>query len=256
MKGLLSYQAGDSLLHRLDPLTKLLLAVMLCAASFVSASHLFLLGLIALNLLMGWSAGIFKQTAAVLTKLTGLSVLMFLLQLLFIREGTPLLTLFGFTITGKAVYFGSLMVMRLIAATIPLTIMLSVTQTNDLSNVLVQKLHLPYQYAFTIATAIRFIPFFSEEMAGIIEAQTARGVEFDTKNIFKKLSLILPLCAPLLISSVKKTDTCAIAAEIRGFHLRQRASSYRQYAFSTADWLVLTGAVLLPVAALLVNTLV
>lgn len=256
MKGLLSYVAGDSLLHRLDPLTKLLLAVLLCAASFTSTSHLFLLGLIALNLFLGWSAGIFRQTAAILSKLMGLSVFMFLLQLLFIRDGEVLFTIFGFAITGKAVYFGSLMVLRLVAATMPLTIMLSVTQMNDLSNVLVQKLHIPYKYAFTITTAIRFIPYFSDEMAGIMEAQTARGVEFDTKNVFKKLRMILPLCAPLLITSVKKTDTCAIAAEIRGFHLRKPESSYRQYAFTAADWLVTAGAVLLPVLAVLVNLLI
>ena len=101
-------------------------------------------------------------------------------------------------------YFSLLLVLRLMAATLPLTIMLSVTQMSDLTNVLVSKLRIPYKYAFAIITVIRFIPVFSSEMNGIIEVQTARGVEFDTKNIFRKIGLIIPMCVPLLISSVKK----------------------------------------------------
>ena len=59
-----------------------------------------------------------------------------------------------------------------------------------------EKLHIPYRYAFTFSTALRFVPVFSQEMNAIMEAQTARGVEYDTRNPFKKLKLMLPLCVP------------------------------------------------------------
>ena len=68
-----------------------------------------------------------------------------------------------------------------------------------------------------------------------MEAQTARGVEFDTKNFMKKLRLLLPLCVPLLISSVRKIDGAAISTELRGFHLRKRNSSYKKYDFGKMD---------------------
>ena len=125
---------------------------------------------------------------------------------MFIRDGRVLFTvsLLKITVTDSGVYFSLLLVLRLMAATLPLTIMLSVTQMSDLTNVLVSKLRIPYKYAFAIITVIRFIPVFSSEMNGIIEVQTARGVEFDTKNIFRKIGLIIPMYVPLLISSVKK----------------------------------------------------
>ena len=125
---------------------------------------------------------------------------------MFIRDGRVMFTvsLLKITVTDSGVYFSLLLVLRLMAATLPLTIMLSVTQMSDLTNVLVSKLRIPYKYAFAIITVIRFIPVFSSEMNGIIEVQTARGVEFDTKNIFRKIGLIIPMCVPLLISSVKK----------------------------------------------------
>ena len=66
-------------------------------------------------------------------------------------------------------------VLRLMGATLHLTIMLTVTKMNDLSNCLVKILHVPYKYDFTLTTAMRFIPVFMNEMSGITEAQTARG---------------------------------------------------------------------------------
>ena len=76
-------------------------------------------------------------------------------------------------------------------------------------------------------------------MNAIMEAQTARGVEYDTKNPFKKMQLMLPLCVPLLVSSVGKTDATALAAEERGFYLRTRESSFKRYPFAGTDYVVL-----------------
>ena len=114
-------------------------------------------------------------------------------------------------------------------------LVLTVTKTTDLANACVEKLHIPYKYAFTFTTALRFVPVFTQEMNAIMEAQTARGVEFDSKNPFRKLSLMLPVCIPLLVTSVGKTDATALAAEQRGFYLRTRTSSYRRYPFAARD---------------------
>ena len=61
----------------------------------------------------------------------------------------------------------------------------------------------------------------------------------NAKNPIKKLKLMLPLCVPLLISSVGKTDATALAAEQRGFYLRTRASSYKRYPIKGLDIAVL-----------------
>jgi energy-coupling factor transport system permease protein len=105
----------------------------------------------------------------------------------------------------------------------------------DISNVLNRYLRIPYKYTFALTTAMRFIPLFSDEMAGIMEAQIARGVEFDTKNFFKKIALLLPLCVPLLISSVRRIEGGAISAELRGFNFRTPASAYKRYGFGAGD---------------------
>ena len=124
---------------------------------------------------------------------------------------------------------------------IPLALIMLVLQLAFMrdGNVVWGFITVPYRYAFTFTTALRFVPVFGQEMNAIMEAQTARGVEYDTKNPIKKLKLMLPLCVPLLISSVGKTDATALAAEQRGFYLRTRASSYKRYPIKGLDIAVL-----------------
>ncbi|MBM6784609.1 energy-coupling factor transporter transmembrane protein EcfT [Collinsella tanakaei] len=232
MLNVIDYVPGDTLLHRLNPVTKLALAAAIIAATFLSDSYAALVGLLVLTLALAAYAGVFGRLARLLKLLVPVALIMLVLQLVFVRSGTAL---FAF-VTDEGLITGGKACLRLLGVALPLVLMLMVTKLTDLANACVEKLHIPYKYAFTFTTALRFVPVFSQEMNAIMEAQTARGVEYDTNNPFKKMQLMLPLCIPLLISSVSKTDATALAAEQRGFYLRTRESSYRRYPFSAADF--------------------
>ena len=162
-------------------------------------------------------------------------VVMFTLQVAFTPTGEHIVAF----ATVDGVIGGLRACLRLVGVALPLVLMLSVTRLTDLANACVEVLHVPYRYAFTFTTALRFVPVFTREMNAIMEAQTARGVHFDTGNPFKKLALMIPVCIPLLVTSVQKTDATALAAEQRGFYLRTRASSYRRYPMTATDIAVL-----------------
>lgn len=220
MKGMLQYVHGNTPLHRLSPLVKLLLAIAICALCFAANSLPLLLALIALDVGLGFLGGIGRQTLRTLLALCKFTSIIFLLQIFFVPSGNALLTLpLGLRITDQGLRFSALICLRLIGATLPLTVMLTVTRLPDLTRALVRTLHIPYRYAFAFTTAIRFIPILARDMAAVIEAQTARGVELDG-NLFQRLRLLLPLCVPLLVSSVRKIESGAISAELRGFNLR------------------------------------
>lgn len=146
-------------------------------------------------------------------------------------------------------------VIRLLAAAIPLFLTLYVTRMTDLANALVKNVRLPYKYAFTFTSTVRFIPAFLNDMAAIMEAQTARGVRFDQGGIVSRVRLTVPLCVPLLVSSVRKVNSAAIAAEVRGFNLRNAQSGYREYPMALRDGVAMAACVLLLVAALAINVL-
>ncbi len=241
MTDAIDYVPGDTLLHRLNPVTKLALAVAIITATFLADTYALLLALLALTFALGAYAGVPGRLARLLRLLVPLAVVMLALQLVFVRGGD---VLWGF-VTTEGLVTGSKACLRLLGVALPLVLMLMVTRLTDLANACVEILHVPYRYAFTFTTALRFVPVFSQEMNAIMEAQTARGVEYDTRNPLRKLRLMLPLCVPLLVSSVSKTDATALAAEQRGFYLRTRESSYRRYPLAARDWCVLACCVAL-----------
>lgn len=243
----MDYSAGQTVLHRLNPLTKIVLALGVCVSAFLSDNFGFLFALLALNVGLGFLGGIQAKTLKLLGGLAGVGAFLFVLQVLFIRTGSPVF-LFA---TDEGLRTAGLVVLRLVDATMPLALMLALTPMNDLANALVKRVHVPYKYAFTITTALKFIPVFTDEMSAIMEAQTARGVEFDTKNPVRKLRLMLPLCAPLLITSVGRTEQAAMAAEVRGFYLRGRDSGSKEYPFAPLDAAAFVVVVALIVLAIL-----
>ena len=241
MTSVIDYVPGNTLLHRLNPVTKLAVAAALIVATLLADTYPLLVGLIALTLALGAYAGALRRLASLLKVLVPLAVIMLALQTAVVRTGAPIAA----WVTADGLVTGSKACLRLLGVAMPLILMLSVTKMGDLANACVEVLRVPYRYAFTFTTALRFVPVFSQEMTAIMEAQTARGVEYDTRNPFRKLRLMLPLCVPLLVSSVGKTDATALAAEQRGFYLRTRESCYKRYPLVARDWCALVACVAL-----------
>ena len=253
MKGLLVYIPGDTVIHRLDPRTKLILPLMICVGCFLTNSPWVLIGILVLDLMIGVLGGITRHAVRLLKGLAKLALFLFVLQMLFLQQGETLLQLpLGLRITREGLRTALMGVLRLVDITLPLALMIALTQMSDLTNAMVYHWHLPYKYAFAITSAIRFIPVFSSDMQAIMEAQTARGVAFDTKNFFVKLKLMIPLCVPLLLSSVKKTESSAVAVELRGFSLRRRESCWKVSRFTAADAAAfLIGAAVIAICAVM-----
>ncbi len=245
---LLNYVPGNSFLHRLNPITKLAGAFLYGVACILCNNILAEIVFILLMIGIASTAGLGGRALRLTRNLLVLGLLMFLLQLFFVRTGEPLISIRGFAlITTGGLVSALLLSLRVVATMLPLMIIFAITSMNDLCNALVKQAHLPYRYAFIVTTAFRFVPLFATEFHDIEDAQKARGVNFETKNLIRKVQLIAPLCVPLLVSSMKKVNSSAISAEMRGFALRTRKSGYKDYPFHLRDVLVLLGLLALTV---------
>jgi energy-coupling factor transport system permease protein len=211
--------------------------------------------MLVLALAMAASCGMLKPTTGLMKAVFVFSLLLAIIQILFTPSGDVLVALpWGYIGTGSLIA-ALTTIIRLEAAAIPLFLTFYVTKVSDMTNAAVKVLHVPYKYAFTFSSTVHFIPVFLNDMSGIMEAQTARGVEFDQVSIFKKIGLMMPLCVPLLVSSVRKTNSAAIAAEVRGFNLRTRESGYKQYPFTGVDIAALLLTIVLLAAAICLTVL-
>lgn len=252
--GFLEYVPGNSFLHNMNPVAKLIAAFLLVIACFVTSNPFVLGAIIVIDVLLALQCNMVAQTLGLARAVAIFSLFLALIALLFTPQGEVLVALpWGYIGTGSIVS-AVLIIVRLVAAAVPLFLVFYVTKLNDIANSLVKVLHVPYKYAFTFMSTVHFIPVFMNDMAGIMEAQTARGVEFDG-SLAKRLRLMVPLCVPLLVSSVRKTNSAAIAAEVRGFNLRTRESGYKEYPFSGIDYAALAVSALVLVAAIVLAVL-
>lgn len=224
---LLTYQHGNTIFHKANPIAKLILAASVVISVFIAKQYTVLIALAVLILIAMACAHVVKALLNLIKAMIIIACVMFVMQTVIAQKGHYIFLWF----TQNGMDIGAKAALRLFCFALPLVSVLMVTKLNDLANAVVQYLHVPYCYAFTITTAVRFVPIFSYEMTQITEAQMARGVEYDTKNPFKKLQLMMPLIVPLLVTSVRKADSCALAAEERGFYLRTSKSSYYSYPF-------------------------
>ncbi len=152
-----------------------------------------------------------RQVRSFLKLLIPLSIIMFVMQAIFVRSGTPVFL----SITNEGLMLGLMVCLRLLCLALPLIPALVTTKLTDLANACVEVLHVPYQYAFTFTTALRFVPVFSQEMNAIMEAQTARASWRTTR----------PTLSRSFASCCRSAFRCSYRAWARRISQRSRQSS-------------------------------
>ena len=237
---------GNSLAHRLDPRTKLILTVLyivilFCAKGFVSY------GVVALLLLTGIKVSGVAPRALV----RGLKPILFIICFtavlnLFYTPGEALASFWIFTITKEGIVTAFFMVLRitmLIMGTFLLTYTTSpIALTDGLETLLgpLKRVKVPvHELSMIMSIALRFIPTLIEETDKIMSAQKARGADFESGNLLQRARALVPILVPLFISAFRRADELAVAMECRCYHGGEGRTRLRQLKYKTADYVTL-----------------
>ena len=151
-------------------------------------------------------------------------------------------------VTGPGLLSGIAMAARMMALVLSFLIFLATTRTRDIVLTLVEKLKVPYDYAFMFMTALRFIPAFFSEVRQVSEAQQARAYAVEGWNPVKKIRAYAPVAVPLVLLSLNKADQLAMAMETRGYSggrrtcLREAKMGVADYGLSVLLALLLVGS--------------
>ena len=244
---------GSTVIHRLDPRTKLLLTIVYIAALFTAESYIsYAVMLVSLVTCIGLSKIRLKTIFRGIKPIIVIIIITAVLNLFF-TAGTPLVKVWIITITSEGLKTAALMVIRLImliAGTFLLTYTTSpIALTDGLESVLnpLKKIRVPvHELAMMMSIALRFIPTLIDETSKITSAQKARGADFDTGNIIQKAKAMLPLLVPLFISAFRRADELAIAMESRCYHGGEGRTRMKQLSMSGIDYMAFAfGAVVL-----------
>ncbi len=243
------YYPADSVIHRLDPRTKIILAVMYIVSTFLcnnalgfailtlSAVLLVLLSRIPLRLVL-------KSIRPLLFIIAFTSVIN-----VFMTKGEHLLTPEGWVIKiyAEGLWNALFMILRISVLVIGTGIFLTYTTTPlSLTDALEQllsplkKIRVPvHDFAMMMSIALRFIPTLSEETAKIMNAQKARGADFTTGSLIKRAKALIPILIPLFVSAIGRAFDLASAMECRCYHGGEGRTRLRVLQYHATDWISL-----------------
>lgn len=216
------YYPTGSLIHQLDPRTKIL------------ATFLFIIGLFIINNFFSYTYVVgFVFGVLLISKIPiqyvvkGLRPLLVIIILTFIinalmTKGTILYSIGPLNVTKEGLHQALFMALRLILLVIGTSILTLSTSpialTDGIEHLLnpFKRIGVPaHELAMMMTIALRFIPTLLEETDKIMKAQMARGADFESGNIINRAKSLVPLLVPLFISAFRRADDLAMAMEAR-----------------------------------------
>ncbi|MBQ6798717.1 MAG: energy-coupling factor transporter transmembrane protein EcfT [Oscillospiraceae bacterium] len=251
---------GNTVVHKLDPRTKLLMVILYIAALFTAKAFVSY-GLVFLFL----AVSVFLSKIRVSALFKGLKPLMIIIILtafinLFYSKGEPLVQFWIITITKEGLYNAFFMVARivmLIAGTFLLTYTTSPIALTDGLELLMnplKKIKVPvHELSMMMCIALRFIPTLIEETDKIMSAQKARGADFESGNLLQRAKALLPILVPLFISSFSRADDLATAMECRCYQGGIGRTRMKQLTMAGRDWVTLSIGLLLLAAVIVLR---
>ena len=237
---------GNTIVHRLDPRTKLIAVVIYIVALFVADGWISNALMI---LVLALCVALSKIRPGALFK--GLKPLVFIVVLtgllnLFYTEGRILVEFWIFRITAEGIARAILMVLRillLVCGTFLLTYTTSpLALTDGLETLMnpLKKIKVPvHELSIMMSIALRFIPTLIEETDKIMSAQKARGADFETGSLIRRAKAMLPILVPLFVSSFRRADELATAMECRCYQGGTGRTRMKTLAMGRTDWLTL-----------------
>lgn len=243
------YYPVDSAIHRLDPRVKLF------------GTMIFLISLFITDNFIGYIPAIaFLVTVIALSKVPfkymvkGMRAILFLLLFsvicnLFMARGDVVFSFWKLSITKQGIKTAGFMAIRLSFLVIGSSIMTLTTTPNHLTDGLEKGLSFMkifkvpvHDIAMMMSIALRFIPILVEETDKIMKSQMARGADFESGNIVKKVKSLIPLLVPLFVSAFRRANDLAMAMEARGYRGgdgRTKMKPLKYHANDAAAYLVI-----------------
>lgn len=237
------YIQGDSVIHHLDPRTKLILSFVMIILVFMANSWLSYVLLIAFVMLAviltGINLGVFIRGIRPMIWLILFTVIF---QVLFSTGGTVYFQWGPIAVTSAGIINGVLIFVRLVLIIMMSTVLTLTTSPLELTDGIehllrpLERFGFPtHEIALMMSIALRYVPTLMDETQKIMNAQKSRGVEFDQGSFIDRVKAFVPILVPLFVSAFNRADEMANAMEARGYRGGEGRTKYRQLDYSRID---------------------
>ena len=237
------YIPGNSIVHRLDPRSKLVAMILLIIIVFWANNPI-------TNVILFAATGIFVALSEVPLSffIKGLKSMFFLItfttlfQLFFISGGQVLFEMGFIKITSYGIEQAGIIFCRFVLIIFFSTLLTLTTMPLSLATAVesllgpLKRFKVPvHEIGLMLSMSLRFVPTLMDDTIRIMNAQKARGVDFGEGNIIQKVKAMIPILIPLFATSLKRADSLATAMEARGYQGGNGRSQYRQLNWMNKD---------------------
>ena len=256
------YVEGDSLIHRLDPRVKILIALIYIVVIFLAKSAtafaLLTAAAVAFVLMTGIPPRLIFRA---MRPLVFIILFTAVINLFFMRGEHLLFEFYFIKIYREGIVNAFLIVLRILLLIVATSVFMTYTTTplaltdalEQLLNPL-KKLRVPvHEFSMMMTIALRFIPTLIDETQKIINAQTARGADFTTGSLLQRGRALIPILIPLFISAFRRADELATAMECRCYTGGEGRTRMNTLKSSPKDWVFLGVIFLLGAAVVCLN---
>ena len=256
------YFPGQSVIHRLDPRTKLTMLVVYIVALFLAE------GWVSYGLVFVFLAVVIRlSTIPLKSILRGMKPLVMILiftgvlNLFFTQDGEVLVKFWVLTVTSGGLSRALMMMARilmLISGTFLLTYTTSpIALTDGLEALMnpLKKVGVPvHELSMMMCIALRFIPTLIEETDKIMSVQKARGADFESGSLTDRAKALIPILVPLFISAFRRADELATAMECRCYQGGEGRTKMKQLHYHREDFLSYCAGTVLLVTVIVLKT--
>jgi len=237
------YVPTGSIIHRLNPLLKLLLVFVMMVALFILPG-----GVDYCFIAVFWFVSFSLSRLSIGFLIRGLKPIFFLVALTFILHllvttGGPYIDL-GFASISRpgltnAVFFASRLLL-LVCFTSLLTLTTSAIELTFALERCAKPLERLFgfpaeEFAMMLTISLRFIPVLFAEMEKIMKAQICRGASFTRGGLMARVRNYLSLLIPLFANAFQRANELALAMEVRCYQTGQQRTSWRSYPLRGKD---------------------
>ena len=222
------YFPGNSVIHKLDPRFKIICIILYIVALFCADSYAAFIAIAVSTVLI-----VLASRLSIVMILKSLKPIVFILVFTVIAnllwttgEGEPLVKFWIVKIYPEGIRYALLMALRIVCLIVSTFVLLTYTTspvalTDAIERLLspFKKIGLPvHEFSMMMTIALRFIPTLIEETEKIINAQKARGADFESGNLLRRAKALVPVLIPLFVSAFRRADELAGAMECRLYH--------------------------------------
>ncbi|MEN8241619.1 MAG: energy-coupling factor transporter transmembrane component T [Chloroflexota bacterium] len=240
----------DTVVHRLDGRTKILLFLFSFVALVLFEDPLYILPIGLLILTQNFLARAWVNIWRIRILLTILTISSVIMWNVFASGETHL---FWF-VDLESLLYSLARTMLILLMIISGMNLLSTTRNEELVLGMI-KLGLPYRVGFAISTSLRMVPTISSSIYTISQAQRSRGLDLESGNILERIKKYIPLLIPVFISTIRGTNVFGMALESKGFGAREERTFYLAMEMERRDWLVFAFCILVMATAIYLNSL-